>query len=130
MTATTEIYTLSLHDALPIWALLRNILEQAGYEVLDAPDGKRGIEVYRAEPTDLIITDIVMPEQEGLDLIMELKRDFPQVKIIAMSGGGKDRGFDYLKSAKVFGALRTIAKPFSPNEVLEAVRTLLEGKGK
>lgn len=115
---------LIIDDDAPTLTLLRAILEQAGYEVLEAPNGKRGIALYRAEPADLIITDIVMPEQEGLDLIMELKRDVPQVKIIAMSGGGQDRDLGYLTSAKAFGALRTIAKPFRRRDVLDAVEAL------
>jgi len=80
---------LVIDDDIQILEMLGQTLEREGYEVVDALDGKEGMRLYREAPTDLVITDIVMPEKEGVETIMELKRDFPDVKIIAMSGGGQ-----------------------------------------
>jgi YesN/AraC family two-component response regulator len=101
------------------------ILEQAGYEVVTATDGKEGMRVFREKSPDLVITDIIMPEKEGLEVIRELKRDFPEVKIIAISGGGYAQPEDYLKTAKLFGAMCTLTKPIEQEELLEAVQECL-----
>ena len=77
--------------------MLRQMLERAGHEVVEAPDGKEGVKLYREKLTDLIITDIFMPEKEGIQTIKELKRDFPEAKIIAISGGGRNGLFYFLK---------------------------------
>lgn len=117
---------LVIDDDIHIQQLLRQILEQEGYHVLDAPDGNKGLELYRQSPTDLIITDIIMPEKEGLETIRELKCEFPDVKIIAISGGG--RVFDRkicLDSAKGLGALRVLAKPLDLKALLKAIQELL-----
>ncbi len=79
---------------------------------MEAPDGKVALWIYKEKPADLIITDIIMPEKEGIETIMELKREFPDVKIIAISGGGKGDAGQYLDMAKKMGADNTLAKPF------------------
>ena len=85
--------------------------------------------LYQAEPTDLVITDILMPSKEGIGTIHELMRDFPDAKVIAMSGGGMT-GRDYLPMAKDLGALYTFKKPFGMRELMEAVaEALLGGPG-
>ena len=109
-------------------AMLRQMLEYEGYEVVDAPDGKEGIRIYRVKPTDLIITDIVMPKKEGIETIVELRRDFPEVKIIAMSGGGILGPDTYLQMAKGLGAMRTLTKPIKREDFLKAVWELLDEK--
>jgi YesN/AraC family two-component response regulator len=101
------------------------ILEREGHEVMDAPDGKVGIELYRKEPADVVITDIIMPDKEGLETIMDLRREYPEVKVIAISGGGRVKSGDYLHMAAKFGAQLTLTKPFEQEELLEAVRELL-----
>jgi len=106
--------------------MLRQMLEREGYEVVEAPDGKEGLRRYRESPTDLIITDIIMPEKEGIETIMELRRDFPDVKIIAMSGGGRNNPKAYLDIAENLGAQYTFAKPVEREELLKAVRELLK----
>ena len=106
--------------------MLRQMLQRAGYEVVDAPDGDQGIKLYRENPADLIITDIIMPDKEGIEVIIELKHDFPDVKIIAISGGGRLEPESYLPLAKRFGALRTLCKPFEREMLLQTVRELLE----
>ncbi len=106
--------------------MIRLMLERASYEVVDAPNGKVGIDLYRQDPVDLVITDIFMPEKEGLETIRELCREYPDVKIIAISGGSpRTEGFSSLQFAKGFGALRTLAKPFFRDELLKVVRELL-----
>jgi len=108
--------------------MLRHMLEREGYEIVDAPNGKEGIRRYREDPADLIITDMLMPEKEGVETIMELKRDFPDVKIIAISGGGRIGPEEYLYVAKKIGALQTLTKPIGREELLKAVREILMHK--
>ena len=81
--------------------------------------------MYRSDPADVVITDIVMPEKEGLETIQELRRDFPGAKIIAMSGGGRIGPKGYLKLAEKLGASRAFAKPFDRMEMVSAVDELL-----
>ena len=116
---------LIIDDDIQIRQMLRQMLEREGYEVNDASNGAEGIELYRDAPFDLIITDIIMPEKEGLETIMELKGDFQYLKIIAISGGGRIDSKDYLKIAKKFGADRTFSKPFDREELLAAIEKLL-----
>lgn len=117
---------LVIDDDVVFRQMLRKVLERAGYETTEAADGKEGIELFREAPADLVITDIIMPEQEGIETIQELKRDFPGVKIIAVSGGGRLDPKEYLKTAEQFGAVRTFNKPFDREEFLDAIRELLE----
>jgi YesN/AraC family two-component response regulator len=95
---------------------------------VDAPNGKVGMQLYREHVVDLIVTDIFMPEQDGLETITELQRDFPRAKIIAISGGCRTANFDGLSRAKELGALRTLEKPFQQQEMLETIRELLESE--
>jgi CheY-like chemotaxis protein len=109
--------------------MLRQILEREGYEVEEAGDGKEGIELYRRAPADLIITDVVMPEKDGVEIIRELKRDFPDVRVIAISGGSRTLGAQYcLAAMKALGALYVLTKPFGRKELLEAVHELLDSR--
>jgi len=104
----------------PIRALLRIALEGAGHEVLEASNGRRGLALYRARAADLIITDLVMPEVDGLEMMLELTRNFLNVKVIALSAGLE--GEASLHVAKLLGARQTIQKPFDMETVLSAVR--------
>jgi CheY-like chemotaxis protein len=118
---------LVIDDELDIRSLVSRILRQAGYEVIEASNGNEGTRLFRENLPDLLITDIIMPEKEGIETIMELRRDFPNLKTIAISGGGKALGRDAcLQMAKGLGANRTLAKPFSRQELLEAVQDVLE----
>ena len=105
---------------------LREMLENEGFEVTDAPDGKKGMRLFRERPADLVITDIFMPEQEGLETVKELRDDFPTVKIIVISGGGKLKPESYLKIAGQFGADKTLTKPFKRDDIIRAVGELLD----
>ena len=109
---------LVMDDDEQVRAMLRQALEREGYEVLDAPDGKEGMRLFREQEADLIITDLIMPEKEGLETIMELRRDFREVKIIAISGGGRVAPDVYLSLAKNLGAHVTLTKPFDLEELL------------
>ena len=117
---------LIIDDEVQIRAMLCQMLRRSGYEVSDAPDGKVGMDLHRKEPADLIITDIIMPNKEGIETIRELRQEFPETKIIAMSGGGGIGAEEYLQMAGKLGAMRTLAKPIHREELLEAVRELLE----
>jgi DNA-binding response OmpR family regulator len=105
--------------------LLKVILERERYQVIAAADGKEAIRLFRRNPCDLIITDIIMPEQEGLKTIFDLRRDHPDVRIIAISGGGQYGLGGYLDAAAALGADETFAKPFDRIELLKTVRDLL-----
>ena len=106
--------------------MLRKMIERNGHEVIEASDGKEGIKLYRKSPTDLIITDLIMPEKDGIETIQELKKDFPGIKIIAISGGGRLGPQDYLHLAEMLGARRTLTKPIELPELLKAIEELLE----
>ena len=105
--------------------LIKRILEDAGYAVTEAGDGKEGVIQFNQKPADLVITDIVMPEQEGMETIRLLRKAVPKVKIIAVSGGGRVGPEDYLLMAKKFGARQTLKKPFKREELLKAVKDVL-----
>lgn len=105
---------------------MREILESAGHEVEEAKNGAQGIACQKSQPFDVVITDIIMPEKEGVQTIIELRRDYPTLPIIAISGGGRTRNLDFLKIAERYGAKRILAKPFSEEELLDAVGTCLD----
>lgn len=107
-------------------AMLSEVLKHAGYEIGQTSDGEQAINLYRMHPTDLVITDLVMPEKEGIQLIVELRRLNHKVKIIAISG--VDLRDNYLEMATALGAKRVLAKPFSDDEILKAVSEVLESK--
>ena len=104
--------------------LMREWLEEAGYNILEAPDGEKGLQLYRANPVPLAIVDIIMPQKEGIETIFELRNDFPDVKIIAISGGGQLGPDSYLNLALAAGADRSLRKPFDGKTLLAAVNML------
>jgi CheY-like chemotaxis protein len=116
---------LVIDDDEQVRALLYEILDRAGFAVIEASNGVEGLKLYRSQPVDLVITDLVMPEKEGVETIMELRSQFPNTRIIAISGGQRAGARDYLPIAARLGAHRTVAKPFSRQEILEAVRETL-----
>ncbi len=117
---------LIIDDESQIRSMLRLMLERVGYEVVEAPDGIEGIRQYREKPADLIITDLIMPNKDGIGMIIDLKKEFPKVKIIAMSGGGVNRPEGYLDGAKKLGANRTLTKPIYREQMLTAVKDILK----
>jgi len=104
---------------------LRAILEAAGYEVGEAADGTAGLRLHGEQGADLVIVDIFMPVQDGLEVIRALRTAIPRPKIVAISGGGRTPQGDMLKVAATFGASRTMRKPFEPRELLAVVREVL-----
>ncbi len=106
--------------------MLKLMLTQADYEVVDAPNGIVGLKVYRAEQIDLVITDLFMPESEGMETTLALREENPAVKIIAISGGGVQTKLDMLDQMMDFGVQRTFRKPFNTKEFLAAIAELLE----
>jgi len=106
---------------------LREILEDADYEVIEAEDGDQGIELQNQHGFDLVVTDIIMPKKDGLDTISELKSAYPDLPIIAVSGGGRTRDSDVLDAAREAGADRVLHKPFTNEELVEIVASLLSG---
>jgi CheY-like chemotaxis protein len=104
---------------------VRRILETAGYKVITATAAAAGLAAYLAQQPDLVITDLIMPEKDGLELIQDLRRADPQVRIIAISGGGRSQYINALDAAKAFGARATLRKPFLPNVLLETVARVL-----
>ncbi len=117
---------LVIDDEQPFREAMRFTLEEEGYAVVDAENGRVGIDIYRQSPTDLIITDIVMPEYEGMETILALKREFPEVRIIAMSGRQQTGPASFLGMAEKLGAGHTLTKPFRRAELLSAVRNSLD----
>ena len=101
------------------------VLAGAGHEVSEARDGREGLKLFRAHHPALIITDILMPEREGIETIRELRREAASVAIIAMTGGGTPPFLRYLDFAREFGADATLAKPFYPAELIETVNRVL-----
>ena len=106
---------------------LRIMLEDAGHVVLQARDGRMAVEVAKIQSIDVIFCDIIMPEQEGIQTIAEIRRLRPQTKIIAISGGGRTHNFDYLNLAEQVGATRVLRKPFSKKAMLDALAFCLDG---
>jgi len=107
--------------------LICNALKKAGFEVLDAVDGNDGIKKLHDERSEIIITDILMPDKEGIETIMEIKAMDSNIKIIAMSSGGSSKNMSFLNMAKKVGAPQILSKPFNIAELLEAVNAVQAG---
>ena len=118
---------LVIDDDVIVRETIVQILEDGGHQVVSAEDGKRGMAAFRSERPDLIITDIIMPEQEGIQTITEIRGVQPNAKIIAISGGGRIGNTDFLKIARHLGAFDAIAKPFDPDDLLSRVGRCLNG---
>ena len=107
--------------------LIRITFEQSGYQVSEASTGKEALEQYRSAPADLVIMDILMPDQDGLESIASIRQESPKVKIIAMTGSNDMIGvLDFLDVAKMLGAHRTLQKPFEMKDLLSAAQSVLE----
>lgn len=105
--------------------VIRRILLVDKHRVLEAADGEEAVRLVRAEKPELALVDLFMPRKEGLETIMQLRRQFPDLKIIAISGGNPSHGMSFLDIAAQLGAHRTLAKPFAMEAVLTAVTELL-----
>jgi CheY-like chemotaxis protein len=104
-------------------------LEHLGHEVVEAHNGKEGIRLFDRDTTDLVITDLIMPEMEGIETILRLRKIKPGIPVVAMSGGGRIKASDLLPSAQQLGAKATLQKPFTKDELVAAIDAAL-GKAK
>jgi CheY-like chemotaxis protein len=107
--------------------VIRTLLSRVGHAVVEARDGKHGLDLLPIVRPDLLITDLVMPVKEGLEVIMEVRKKAPGLKVIAMSGGGRQTAADGLQMARHLGAGRVLTKPFSAESLIEAVEGILAG---
>lgn len=119
-------HILVIDDDPHVRIFLRLLLESEGYRVTEAVNGADGLIKYKNDPAVIIITDIVMPEQEGMETIYKLKKENPEVKIIAISGGGRNQPGVYLSLSKKLGAAFALEKPIAKNELLEVIRQLAQ----
>jgi len=117
---------LVIDDEPSILLMIKKMLEREGYQVDTAIDGGEGMEMFKKFVPDLLITDIIMPQKEGLEIILDLRKKYPELKIIAISGGGRIGPEGYLPSAKIFGADCVFQKPLVKNEFLAAIAQLLK----
>jgi CheY-like chemotaxis protein len=97
------------------------ILQTAGYTVVTADDGLQGFDMFRKEQPDLVISDIIMPQQEGIGTIRQILAERPGTKIIAISGGGRIGNTDFLQIARKMGAVDALQKPFDPDDLLHRI---------
>ena len=101
------------------------MLESGGFHVTAAKDGSEGLNAFAAGSPDLVLVDIIMPDKDGIEIIREMRQTRPATKIIAMTGGGRLSNLDFLKMARAFGAVETLAKPIDPDDLVARVRACL-----
>jgi len=116
---------LIIDDDVQILWVLRKMLEKHGHTVISASDGEKGQQLYRKAHYDILITDMIMPNKSGINLISEILQEFPEARIIAISGGGAIEAQRYLEVALSIGARKCISKPFSMKSLLDAVDEVL-----
>lgn len=116
---------LIIEDDHHILLMMKKMLDNKDFEITLASNGKEGLEIFKKNTFDLVITDIIMPEKEGLETIREMKRARSHLKIIAMSGGGKISADNYLETAKIFGASKLLEKPFTRQQLVTAVEEIM-----
>ena len=117
---------LVIDDNPDIRSTLQWLLESEGYAVSVAANGLEGLKLQRSSPADIVVTDVFMPEQDGIETLWKFREEYPQVPIVVMSGGGAARGTDYLSVARQLGASRTLTKPLDPQELINVVRQIAE----
>jgi DNA-binding NtrC family response regulator len=116
---------LVIDDDESITSLLHMVLSRQGYEVLTAANGREGVKLFNSTPADLVISDILMPEMDGLEALKQLRQLSPNLKLIAVSGGGVRLKMDVLRVAELLGAAATFEKPYKIDALLASVRQLL-----
>lgn len=117
---------LLVEDNEDLRSMLKQMLEKRNHKIIEASNGREAINKFKSVLTDLVITDILMPEQDGIQLIMELKKKKPELLIIAISGGGKIGPANYLDIARVLGADAVFTKPFNVNHLIEEVENMTD----
>lgn len=108
--------------------LIRRILEKEGYEIAEAVNGEQGVESFKGRPCDLVITDLVMPVKDGINTILEIRQLVPDLPILAVSGGGAIAKERYLNAAGYIDGVTTLAKPFTRQQLIDAVAFCLENR--
>jgi CheY-like chemotaxis protein len=116
---------LVIDDHADLRTCCRQFLEAEGHRVREAADGAQGLRAHRQRPVDLVLCDNFMPRKEGLETVRQLRREFPDLRIVAMSGGGRMLGKGFLSDALLFGAKAALEKPFGRDQLLEVVRAAL-----
>lgn len=116
---------LVIDDEPSIRRIVAHVLRAEGHEVVEAENGKEAVRAFRARPVELVVTDLVMPEQEGIETMEQLLALDPSVRVIAMSGGGRGSAVSYLKIAQFVGARATLEKPFTLDELRSVVADVL-----
>jgi DNA-binding response OmpR family regulator len=116
---------LVIDDDAVLRGALRHLFTQGGYEVIEAADGYDGLRSIVACPPDVLLLDILLPDLNGIQIIRIVRRSFPHVPIIAMSGGSLYRGRDVLLAARDFGARATFTKPFAPEALLATLQAVI-----
>ncbi|MBN2279817.1 MAG: response regulator [Candidatus Marinimicrobia bacterium] len=118
---------LVIDDDIQVNKLISSILTSEGHQVTEAFDGDEGLNFLKKDPNyDLVITDIIMPEKEGIEIIREIKKNYPRIKIIAISGGGRIDANNYLTLAKSLGADEIMEKPFSKSDLSFLIKNLFQ----
>jgi DNA-binding response OmpR family regulator len=120
---------LLIDDDQPLRRALRIFLEKSGHTVTEADDGLEGLKLFKAQPADLVITDLMMPEMDGLEMILALRKESSVVPIVAVSGGWRGDTDNYLRMARRFGAIKVFDKPFEFHVLAAEIETLLGGRG-
>lgn len=108
---------LVIEDEALVRFALCDTISGLGHEIIEATNGSEGMDVLNKEPVDIVITDIIMPVKEGIETTIEIRRAFPSIKIIAISGGGRAKNMQYLNIAQQYGAHYILKKPFKNKEL-------------
>ena len=119
---------LIIEDDSDLRSLLIRLLKREKYHILDAGNGREAKEILGHSKPDLVITDIIMPDEDGIGTINTLRQHYPEIKIIAISGGGRMLSEDYLKIARMLGAHASFSKPFDNKALLIKIKELLKQK--
>ena len=112
---------LLIDDEPMVRKIVRKMLERAGHEVVDVENGRAGLDRLERAPFDLIVTDIIMPDVEGIEVLMTVRERHPSIAAVAMSGGGRMGNVDFLEVARKLGAAATLEKPFTQDALLKAI---------
>ncbi len=116
-----------IDDQEPIRRIVRRALENDGHQVFEASDGEVGMALLEREPADVVITDIFMPGMDGIQTLREIRKRFPAIKVIAMSGGDSTGMMDLRRDAELLGAVKSLQKPFNARDIVDIVQTVLKG---
>ena len=116
---------LVIDDEEGVRRVIGKILVRVGHDVLEAPDGKVALSLLKEEAADLVICDLFMPEMDGVEVLRQLRRDYPNLRVVAISGGAYQGRVQLLDVAKALGAVAVLGKPFQPHQLLELVNDLL-----